>query len=120
MFELCIAHSRFVVATKTPQEAAPALGRGALCADSMGLGKTLTMLALVLATKLDIPVDHSNATLIGTRINDLHEQMLTCFGTCSCPTFRDVQLGEANRRPLPAWLPHVLRVLREVSRHVSQ
>ena len=42
------------------------LGRGALCADSMGLGKTLTMLALVLATKSDIPLDHSNATLIGT------------------------------------------------------
>ena len=41
------------------------LGRGALCADSMGLGKTLTMLALILATKSDIPVDHSNATLIG-------------------------------------------------------
>ena len=53
------------VATKTPQEAAPVLGRGALCADSMGLGKTLTMLALILATKSDIPVDHSNATLIG-------------------------------------------------------
>jgi hypothetical protein len=26
-----------VVATKTPQETAPVLGRGALCADSMGL-----------------------------------------------------------------------------------
>ncbi|KAI0675019.1 SNF2 family N-terminal domain-containing protein [Trametes maxima] len=52
------------IATKTPQEAAPALGRGALCADSMGLGKTLTMLALVVATKSDIPVDHSNSTLI--------------------------------------------------------
>ncbi|KAH9892824.1 SNF2 family N-terminal domain-containing protein [Cubamyces lactineus] len=54
----------FNIATKTPQEAAPVLGRGALCADSMGLGKTLTMLALVLATKSDTPVDHSNATLI--------------------------------------------------------
>ena len=53
------------VATKTPQEAAPVLGRGALCADSMGLGKTLTMLALILATKSDTPLDHSNATLIG-------------------------------------------------------
>ncbi|PIL34185.1 transcription factor [Ganoderma sinense ZZ0214-1] len=52
------------IATKTPQEAVPALGRGALCADSMGLGKTLTMLALVLATKPDIPMDHSNSTLI--------------------------------------------------------
>ena len=31
----------------------------------MGLGKTLTMLALVLATKPDIPMDHSNSTLIG-------------------------------------------------------
>ncbi|OJT07139.1 Helicase-like transcription factor [Trametes pubescens] len=54
----------FNIATKTPQEAPPALGRGALCADSMGLGKTLTMLALVLATKSDTPIDHSNSTLI--------------------------------------------------------
>ncbi|TFK94573.1 hypothetical protein K466DRAFT_509225 [Polyporus arcularius HHB13444] len=52
------------IATKTPQEAAPVLGRGALCADSMGLGKTLTMLALILATKSDTPLDHSNSTLI--------------------------------------------------------
>ncbi|KAL5485063.1 ARC19 [Sanghuangporus weigelae] len=52
------------LATKTPQEAVPALGRGALCADSMGLGKTLTMLALILATKSDVPSDYSRATLI--------------------------------------------------------
>ncbi|KAH9942327.1 SNF2 family N-terminal domain-containing protein [Epithele typhae] len=52
------------IATKTPQQTAPELGRGALCADSMGLGKTLTMLALILATKQDVPSDHSNATLI--------------------------------------------------------
>ena len=29
-------------------------------------GKTLTMLALILATKLDLPVDYSRSTLIGT------------------------------------------------------
>ncbi|EJD03150.1 uncharacterized protein FOMMEDRAFT_108290 [Fomitiporia mediterranea MF3/22] len=52
------------LATKTPQEAVPVLGRGALCADSMGLGKTLTMLALVLATKSDVPKEFSRATLI--------------------------------------------------------
>ncbi|KAH9941011.1 SNF2 family N-terminal domain-containing protein [Amylocystis lapponica] len=54
----------FNIATKTPQEAPPVLGRGALCADSMGLGKTLTMLALILTTKTDIPVDYSRSTLI--------------------------------------------------------
>ncbi|KAL0956474.1 hypothetical protein HGRIS_002620 [Hohenbuehelia grisea] len=56
----------FNVATKTPQDLSspPVLGRGALCADSMGLGKTLTMLALVLATKTDVPLDHSRSTLI--------------------------------------------------------
>ncbi|KAI6046015.1 SNF2 family N-terminal domain-containing protein [Pisolithus marmoratus] len=56
----------FNLATKTPQEitAPPVLGRGALVADSMGLGKTLTMLSLILATKKDIPSDHSRATLI--------------------------------------------------------
>ncbi|RDB25140.1 DNA repair protein rad5 [Hypsizygus marmoreus] len=50
------------IATKTPQESAPLLGRGALCADAMG--KTLTMLALILATKADVPPDYSNSTLI--------------------------------------------------------
>ncbi|KAF7361792.1 DNA repair protein rad5 [Mycena venus] len=54
----------FNLATKTPQETPPPLGRGALCADSMGLGKTLTMLALIIATKADIPQDFSNSTLI--------------------------------------------------------
>ncbi|KAI6032893.1 SNF2 family N-terminal domain-containing protein [Pisolithus orientalis] len=51
---------------KTPQEITtpPVLGRGALVADSMGLGKTLTMLSLILATKKDVPSDHSQATLI--------------------------------------------------------
>ena len=60
-----VTYQALTVATKTPQEAEPVLGRGALCADSMGLGKTLTMLALVLATKSDIPTDHSKSTLIG-------------------------------------------------------
>ncbi|KAI6157534.1 SNF2 family N-terminal domain-containing protein [Pisolithus tinctorius] len=56
----------FNLATKTPQEITtpPVLGRGALVADSMGLGKTLTMLSLILATKKDVPSDHSQATLI--------------------------------------------------------
>ncbi|TFK54077.1 hypothetical protein OE88DRAFT_1695204 [Heliocybe sulcata] len=54
----------FNVATKTPQEAPPLLGRGALVADSMGLGKTLTMLALILATKQDIEPEFCQSTLI--------------------------------------------------------
>ncbi|KAH7915183.1 SNF2 family N-terminal domain-containing protein [Hygrophoropsis aurantiaca] len=56
----------FNIATKTPQEltSPPLLGRGALVGDSMGLGKTLTMLALILATKKDVPTDHSASTLI--------------------------------------------------------
>ncbi|KAG2126297.1 SNF2 family N-terminal domain-containing protein [Suillus clintonianus] len=56
----------FNIATKTPQEitSPPLLGRGAILADSMGLGKTLTMLALILATKKDVPTGHSKSTLI--------------------------------------------------------
>ena len=34
---VCQLLTLFEVATKTPQEAPPKLGRGALCADSMGL-----------------------------------------------------------------------------------
>ncbi|KAG8935555.1 hypothetical protein FRC02_007699 [Tulasnella sp. 418] len=52
------------VVTKTPQVEPPALGRGGFMADSMGLGKTLTMLSLILATIDDIPANRSNATLI--------------------------------------------------------
>lgn len=36
-FLFMVLLTRSAVATKTPQEAPPALGRGALCADSMGL-----------------------------------------------------------------------------------
>ncbi|KAJ6587041.1 SNF2 family N-terminal domain-containing protein [Mycena vulgaris] len=54
----------FNLATKSPQETPPILGRGALCADAMGLGKTLTMLALIIATKPDVHPDFSNSTLI--------------------------------------------------------
>ncbi|KAI0344734.1 hypothetical protein BDW22DRAFT_1354880 [Trametopsis cervina] len=54
----------FNLATKTPQSAPPVLGRGALEADSMGLGKTLTMLALILATKNDISADYCKSTLV--------------------------------------------------------
>ncbi|EIW70483.1 hypothetical protein TREMEDRAFT_60987 [Tremella mesenterica DSM 1558] len=53
------------VATRTPQEATPVLGRGGIIADGMGLGKTLTTLSLVLATKKDqITGGYSGATLI--------------------------------------------------------
>jgi hypothetical protein len=70
------------LATKTPQEAPPVLGRGGLMADAMGLGvflgphdcfcadlplgKTLTMLSLIVTTKKDVPTEFSNATLIGS------------------------------------------------------
>ncbi|CAK5281753.1 unnamed protein product [Mycena citricolor] len=69
------------LATKTPQVTAPVLGRGAMIADAMvGFGgycvtltqtthiqyqgKTLTLLALLLVTKTDVPKDYSNSTLI--------------------------------------------------------
>ena len=68
------------VATKTPQTDAPKLGKGGILADGMGLGrsarlschgadssgKTLTILALALATRRHEPAKgFSNATLIG-------------------------------------------------------
>ncbi|KAJ2925137.1 hypothetical protein H1R20_g11960, partial [Candolleomyces eurysporus] len=54
----------FNVATKTPQQNPPALGKGALVGDAMGLGKTLTMIALVVATKKEKTPGFSRATLI--------------------------------------------------------
>ncbi|CAD6586976.1 MAG: hypothetical protein TREMPRED_004617 [Tremellales sp. Tagirdzhanova-0007] len=53
------------VATRTPQKEEPVLGRGGIMADGMGLGKTLSILALILATKNEIvPKLYSNTTLI--------------------------------------------------------
>jgi SWI/SNF-related matrix-associated actin-dependent regulator of chromatin subfamily A3 len=57
------------IATKTPlsTNSKPLLGRGAICADAMGLGKTMTMLSLIIATKSSpTGIDHdvSQATLI--------------------------------------------------------
>ncbi|KAK0485859.1 SNF2 family N-terminal domain-containing protein [Armillaria novae-zelandiae] len=57
-----LANIPFEVATKTPQTSPPVLGRGALFADAMG--KTLTMIALVLVTGHDRPAHFSNSTLI--------------------------------------------------------
>jgi SWI/SNF-related matrix-associated actin-dependent regulator of chromatin subfamily A3 len=54
------------VATRTPQSETPILGRGGIIADGMGLGKTLTVLALVLASlKEKEGAGISNSTLIG-------------------------------------------------------
>ncbi|KAG8798751.1 hypothetical protein FRC17_007336, partial [Serendipita sp. 399] len=60
------------VATKTPQEAIPGLGRGGIIGDDMGLGKTLTMLSLIYATRDEKPANgFCSATLIGKFISSL-------------------------------------------------
>ncbi|KAG6918560.1 hypothetical protein DXG01_013650 [Tephrocybe rancida] len=89
------------IATKTPQEAPPLLGRGALCADAMGLvrtlvydhkmqliqcdskGKTLTMLALILATKDDILRDFSKTTLIVAPLSVLSNWEKQVYDHCA-------------------------------------
>ncbi|KZO90728.1 hypothetical protein CALVIDRAFT_568793 [Calocera viscosa TUFC12733] len=54
----------FNLATQTPQAEKPTVGKGGIMADAMGLGKTLTMLSLVLATITEEVPGFSNATLI--------------------------------------------------------
>ncbi|KNZ72866.1 Putative SWI/SNF-related matrix-associated actin-dependent regulator of chromatin subfamily A member 3-like 1, partial [Termitomyces sp. J132] len=76
------------IATKTPQETAPLLGRGALCADAMTddiyiKGKTLTMLALILATKDDVPHDFSNTTLIVAPLSVLSNWEKQVYDHCT-------------------------------------
>ncbi|KZV95946.1 hypothetical protein EXIGLDRAFT_747903 [Exidia glandulosa HHB12029] len=51
-------------AAMMPMQTPPVLGRGGLIADAMGLGKTLTILALVLATKGEPKGQYSGATLV--------------------------------------------------------
>lgn len=53
------------MATKTPQEKVPTLGRGGILGDDMGLGKTLTVLSLILATRdEETSSGYSGATLL--------------------------------------------------------
>lgn len=81
-------------ATKTPQEADPELGRGGIIADGMGLGKltgcaeltpgkTLSTLALVLATIDEEPSEfYSDTTLVGelsTTVVEANTQCVPCL-----------------------------------------
>ncbi|GLB37536.1 putative HIRAN [Lyophyllum shimeji] len=85
------------IATKTPQETAPTLGRGALCADAMGLGKTLTMLALILATKKNVPPDFSNATLIVAPLSVLSNWEKQVIDHCTPGALSHCVYYNANR-----------------------
>jgi SWI/SNF-related matrix-associated actin-dependent regulator of chromatin subfamily A3 len=60
------------VATRSPQWEDPVLGRGGIIADGMGLGKTLSYIALVLATKSDKVTKGEGATLIGKCLPAFH------------------------------------------------
>lgn len=52
----------------------PDLGRGGLLADAMGLGKTLAMISLIVATRKDVPTSFSKCTLIGEVLIALVEE----------------------------------------------
>ena len=62
------------IATKSPQpiSQSPILGRGGIMADAMGLGKTLTVLALIIASKAEPSPGYCGATLIGTKATSAH------------------------------------------------
>ncbi|KAM6502461.1 SNF2 family N-terminal domain containing protein, partial [Amanita muscaria] len=87
----------FNLATKTPQQDPPLMGRGAICADAMGLGKTLTMLALILATKKDIPPDYSTTTLIISPLSVLSNWEQQIKDHCAPGSLRYVVYYGANR-----------------------
>ncbi|KXN85344.1 Putative SWI/SNF-like matrix-associated actin-dependent regulator [Leucoagaricus sp. SymC.cos] len=73
----------FNLATNTPQTQPPVLGRGALCADVMGLGKTLTMLSLIIATKGDESPTTSKTTLIVSPLSILSNWEKQVEGHCA-------------------------------------
>ncbi|KAF8345940.1 SNF2 family N-terminal domain-containing protein [Amanita rubescens] len=87
----------FNIATKTPQESPPLLGRGALFADAMGLGKTLTMLALTLATKNDVPPDYSKTTLIIVPLSVLSNWEQQIQDHCAPGTIEYIVYHGSNR-----------------------
>lgn len=73
------------IATKSPQPlaAAPVLGRGGILADAMGLGKTLTILALVIASRQESSPGYCGATLIGESLALLQSNdSLQCSPVC--------------------------------------
>ncbi|KAF8633364.1 hypothetical protein AX17_004535 [Amanita inopinata Kibby_2008] len=85
------------LATKTPQETPPLLGRGAICGDAMGLGKTLTMLALIIATRSDIPPDYSRTTLIVSPLSVLSNWEKQIEDHCAPDALKYIVYYGANR-----------------------
>ncbi|QRW08198.1 SWI/SNF-related matrix-associated actin-dependent regulator of chromatin subfamily A member 3-like 3 [Ceratobasidium sp. AG-Ba] len=53
-----------ITKTPVPVDTPPAIGHGGIMSDSMGLGKSLTFLALIIATKKTQPAGYDNPTLI--------------------------------------------------------
>ncbi|KAF8527760.1 SNF2 family N-terminal domain-containing protein [Gautieria morchelliformis] len=93
------------LATKTPQETRPVLGKGGLMADAMGLGKTLTMLALILATKKDTPSDFSNTTLIVVPLSVLSNWKTQIAEHCASGAITSHVYYDSGRNLAPQDLP---------------
>lgn len=78
-------------------------------------GKTLTMIALILATNKDVPTDFSRTTLISTPA--FCTLTIAPFSNiyCSCPAFCPVELGIADQAALYFGLIILLHILRQRS-----
>ncbi|KAF8588628.1 hypothetical protein K439DRAFT_1651796 [Ramaria rubella] len=92
------------IATKTPQQAPPVLGRGGLMADAMGLGKTLTMLSLIIATKKDVSPDFCNATLIVVPLSVLSNWKTQISDHCTSGTITYHVYYDSGRKVTPEHL----------------
>lgn len=60
------------------------------------------MIALILATRMDVPKDFSKSTLIGASFVSNFRPPSDINPVASCPVIRNVQLGEADRGSLRA------------------
>lgn len=83
---------------------------------TLSLGKTLTMLALVIATLKDVPREFSRATLIGVQLTLSTIPFQTCL---SCSLICYVKLGESNYGTLLAWTSEGSYLLQFWSEHLS-
>ncbi|KAG9120079.1 hypothetical protein FRC07_004585 [Ceratobasidium sp. 392] len=78
-----------ITKTPVPLDMPPAIGHGGVMSDSMGLGKSLTFLALIIATKEVQPAGHDNPTLIGKLLYALQPFIsdVIIYGTLSTYTY---------------------------------
>ncbi|KAG8729374.1 hypothetical protein FRC12_021024, partial [Ceratobasidium sp. 428] len=90
-------YMNLITKTPVPLDMPPAIGHGGIMSDSMGLGKSLTFLALIITTKKTQPAGYDNPTLIVCPLSVLSNWESQIAQHCTSGTLSTYTYYGANR-----------------------